>query len=298
MITRFHHVPQDAVRAWFAEAFPHQPVLRAEIAADLRRCPVLLTDPPNKSYFGHVVELAIGLALCDQSPYPRLLHCLGPGLATRLLTMAGYQPELAGAARYDAGRRNDPPLHPAHLFTAASRLANVRILLNEFDRHYSDAVARTRYVLERYPHLLHGRPQETYQTRHAFRTVWSSYSSGLQSALRSYGPATAQLPLLDGHRQADFLLGTTVLEVKSGRLDEGHYLDELIRQILTYALLALHDGHHVTHLAVYATRYQRLLRYPIDKLANQLAGTPIDLTATGAELAALIRDQPRRRSEA
>ncbi|MGW4296585.1 hypothetical protein ACWEH1_26605 [Micromonospora chersina] len=295
MIARYGDLPQDPVSAWFAETFPHQDLLRTRIAANLHRCPVMLTDPPNKSYFGHVVELAIGLALCDQSPYPRLLHCLDPGLATRLLTMADYQATVASAASHDTVRRSDRALRPAHLFTAASRLAHVRILLNEFDRHYSDAVARTRHVLEQYPHLLHGRPNETYQTRRAFRTVWSSYSSGFHSAFRSYGPATAQVSLLDGHRHADFLLGTTVLEVKSGRLDENHYLDELIRQILTYALLAHHDGHHVTHVAVYATRYQRLLRYRLDELTNQLAGNLIDLTATGAELAALIRNQPRRR---
>ncbi|MEV6368146.1 hypothetical protein AB0L86_14775 [Micromonospora musae] len=295
---RFRVLKQDPVDAWFAETFPQQDLLRAEIAAELRRCPILLTDPPNKSYFGHVVELAIGLALCDQSPYPRLFHCLDPGLATRMLTMAGYQPTVADAAGYDARRSSDPTAHPAHLFTAASRLAHVRILLNKFDGHDCDAVPNTRYVLGQYPHLLHGLPRETYQTRRAFGVLWSSYCGGFHDALRSYGPATAQLSLLNGHRHADFLLGTTVLEVKSGRLDEDHYLDELIRQILTYALLAHHDGHHVTHVAVYATRYQRLLRYRLDELTNQLTGNPIDLIATGAELAALIRNQPCRRSAA
>jgi len=294
MYVRFRHPQQDPVSVWIAEMFPHQDVLRAEIAADLSRCSILLTDPPDKSYFGHVVELAIGLALGDQSPYPRLFRCLDPGLATRILTMAGHQ-SVAGDAGYAAGRRSDPAVRPAQLFTAASRLAHVRILLNAFDRHHSDAdaVANTRHLLEQYPHLLHGALRETYQTRRSFRIVWSSYHSGFHDALRSYGPATAQLSLLDGHRHADFLLGTTVLEVKSGGLDEDRYLDELIRQILTYALLAHHDGHPVTHVAVYATRYQRLLRYRFDELTHQLAGEPIDLTATAAELAALIRNQPR-----
>ncbi|SBT52824.1 hypothetical protein [Micromonospora auratinigra] len=294
MYVRLRHLQQDPVSAWFTETFPHQDGLRAEIAADLSRCPVLLTDPPDKSYFGRVVELAIGLALGDQNPYPRLFRCLDPGLATRLLIMAGHQP-VAGATGYDAGRRSHPAARPARLFTAASRLAHVHVVLNAFDRQHSDAdaVANTRQVLAQYPHLLYGAPRETYQTRRAFRIVWSSYHSGFHDALRSYGPATAQLSLLDGHRHADFLLGTTVLEVKSGRLDEDRYLDELIRQILTYALLAHHDGHPVTHVAVYATRYQRLLRYRFDELTHQLAANPIDLTATAAELATLIRNQPR-----
>jgi hypothetical protein len=293
-----HCAPQDPVGAWLAKTFPHQHVLRAEIAADLRRCPVLLIDPPNKSFFGHVVELAIGLTLCDQSPYLRLLHCLDHDPATRLLSMAGYRSTTDAATAYDAWRRTDSALHPAHIFTAASRLAPVHSLLNDLDARRSDAEDVARRLLRRYPSLLNSRPDETYHTRRAFRTVWSSYSSGFHSALRSYGPATAQLSLLDGHRHADFLLGTTVLEVKSGRLDEDRYLDDLIRQIMTYALLAHHDGHRVTHVAVYAARYQRLLRYRIDELANQLAGTPVDLTATGAHLATLIRDRPHRRPAA
>jgi hypothetical protein len=94
----------------------------------------------------------------------------------------------------------------------------------------------------------------------------------------------------DAHRRQPTLdfLGTTLLEVKSGRLDEGRYLDELIQQVLTYALLAHHDGRTVTHVAVYAARYQRLLRYRVQDLIVRLADTPVDLTAAGRELAALI----------
>lgn len=298
MIAGSHGVSQDPVGALLAETFPYQHVLRAEIAADLCRCPVLLIDPPNKSFFGHVVELAIGLALCDQSPYLRLLHCLDHDLAARLLNMAGYGPTNNATTAYAVRRRSGSVLHPARIFTVASRLAHVRNLLNDLDRHCSDSVDVAQHLLEQYPRLLSGRVEATYHTRRWFRTVWASYSSGFHSAFRRYGPATAQLSLLDGRRHADFLLGATVLEVKSGRLDEDRYLDELIRQILTYALLAHHDGHRVTHVAIYAVRYQRLLRYRIDELANELAGTSIDLTATGAALAAAIRARPRRRPAA
>ncbi|MEH1031873.1 hypothetical protein [Micromonospora profundi] len=293
MIVRSHGVSRDPVGALLAEAFPYQHVLRADIAADLRRCSVLLIDPPNKSFFGNLVEVAIGLSLCDQIPYLDLLRCLDHALAKRVLAMAGYWPTIDPATPFDAWRRIDSA-PPARIFTAASRLAYVRSLVNDLGCRRFDAGDVTRDLLERYPRLLIGRPTEIYHTRRAFRTAWDSYSSGFHSALRSYGPAAAQLPLLDGHRHADFLLGTTLLEVKSGRLDEDTYLDELICQILTYALLARHDGHHVTHVAVYAIRYQRLLRYRIDELTKQLADAPIDLTATGAKLAALIRDRSRR----
>ena len=111
--------------------------------------------------------------------------------------------------------------------------------------------------------------------------------------MRSYGPATAQLSLYRGARHADFLLGTTLLEVKSGRLDRDEYLDSLIKQLLEYVLLAHSDGHPVSHLAAYAVRYQRLLRYPIQETLNWLAGTHIDLTRAGDQLRAVLDGQQR-----
>lgn len=290
--------PQNPVGAWLAKRFPHEHALRAEIAADLLRCPVLLVDPPNKALFGHVVELAIGLALCDQSPYLRLLNCLDQHRATGLLGMAGYRPATDTPMGYDAWCRTDAVPHSAHIFTAASRLAHVRCLLNDLGDSRPDADDVARLHFRRWPSLLDSRPGETFHARRAFRTFWSSYTSGFHTALRSYEPATAQLSLLDGYRYVDFLLGATVLEVKSGRLDDDRYLAELIHQILTYALIAHHDGHPVTHVAVYAARYQRLLRYRIQELANQLAGAPVDLTATAAELATLIRQVRHQRPAA
>jgi hypothetical protein len=192
-------------------------------------------------------------------------------------------------------RRIDSAPHPARLFTTASRLAHIHRLRNHPGAQRPDVDKGTRRLLHLYPNLLNSRPGETVHTWRWFRAFWLSYISGFQRGLRSYGPATAHLPLLDGHRCADFLLGTTLLEVKSGRLDQDHYLDDLIKQVLTYALLAHHDGHHLTHVAVYVARYQRLLRYPIPGLTNRLAGAPLNLTTTAAELADLIRDgHPRR----
>jgi hypothetical protein len=102
--------------------------------------------------------------------------------------------------------------------------------------------------------------------------------------------------LLGGRRCADFLLGTTVLEVKSGRLDIADYRTQLIDQMIIYSLLAHHDGYPVTHVAAYAIRYQRLLRLPIEPLLNRLAGHPIDMDKTSKELAALIQDTQGERA--
>ena len=74
-----------------------------------------------------------------------------------------------------------------------------------------------------------------------------------------------------------FGVGGTVLEVKSGRLDRDAYILQLINQLIGYALLAHVDGHAVTHVAVYAVRYQRLLRFRIEPLLTRLAGHRLDM---------------------
>lgn len=289
---------QDPVVAWFAQSFPRQHRLSADIAADLRRCPELLIDPPNKALFGFITEFAIGLAVSEYGPYLPLLQCLGHDQASRILTLAGYRPGTDHSSAYQTWRQDSREPHPARLFTAATRLSHVHCLLNDLDARRPDATEVARLTLRRWPDLLDPRPDETFHARRAFRILWASITSGFHHALMSYGPATPQVPLLDRSRCADLLLGTTVVEIKSGRLDDDRRLAALIRQILTYALLAPLDGHPVTHAAVYAVRYQRLLRYPVQELADRLAGAPVDLTAAGADLARVIRTARQQPSAA
>jgi hypothetical protein len=123
----------------------------------------------------------------------------------------------------------------------------------------------------------------------AFASLWTSYIGGFHTVLRFYGNATAQVALLGGLRQADLLVGTTVLEIKSGRLDKDRYVTQLINQMITYALLAQYDGHPVTHVAVYAIRYQRLLRFRIGPFLDRLAGRRIDMDGASADLADTVR---------
>jgi hypothetical protein len=178
--------------------------------------------------------------------------------------------------------------HPSRLFSVASRLAHVQCLRHDFGERRSDVDDVATMLLRRYPQLLCGRRDDVFGTRPAFRRLWASYTGGFDTALRSYGPATGQVSLYQGRRHADFLLGPTVLEVKSGRLDQDERLDELIRQLLQSVLLARSDGHPVTHLAVYAVRYERLLRYPIQETLNWLAGRHVDLARAGEELRVML----------
>jgi hypothetical protein len=100
---------------------------------------------------------------------------------------------------------------------------------------------------------------------------------------------TAQVPLLGGLRHADLVAGTTLIEVKNGRLDQDTYLAKPVDQMITYPLLAHHGGPRVTHVALYAVRYQRLFRFHVPQLLSRLAGGPIDIDAASESLANATR---------
>lgn len=84
-----------------------------------------------------------------------------------------------------------------------------------------------------------------------------------------------------------------MLELKTGPVNQPRYVNEMIVQLLVYTLLAIHDGRPVTHVAVYATRHQRLLRRPVVPLLYELHGRAVDPVVAGAMLATqIIADQP------
>jgi hypothetical protein len=290
-------LPPHPVDAWLAETFPQQNLLRTQIAADLRHRPTVPADVEHKAFYGDLVERALGLTLCDQPPYSDLLDCLTTRRSAALLTLAGYQPRPGdNSPGYQQWQRTPKPPSPLRIFTAAHRLARVHDLLHPRNYGRNDSRAITNILRRHYPDALHVDPRDLGRDWHAFCTWWTSHTSGFHHALRSYGAAVAQLPLCDGLRYADLMFGSTILEVKTGRLDHGPSLDDLVRQLITYPLLAHHDRRAVTHVAVYATRYQRLMRWPLQPLLDQLAGAPVDITVTAAGLATVIRARDSRRS--
>ncbi|MBG0560767.1 hypothetical protein [Actinoplanes aureus] len=285
----------NLIKAWLTRTFPLRHLLCAEIGADVcSRIPIPV-DVDDKSFLGDLMELAIGLSLCDQPPYLHLFDVLGEERAARLLPLAGYHRTSVLATGLDSWQRSGRRAEPAKFFLAAYRLAQVMEFMNPRSgaRPKPDAVAR---YLRQHPDALPHHGSETVFEWRAFADLWASYNSGFHTALNSYGKVTAHVTLLGGLRCADFLVGTTVLEVKSGRLDIADYRTQLIDQMISYSLLAHHDERPVTHAAVYAIRYQRLLRFPIERLLNRLAGHPIDLDKTSADLAALLQDSRGERA--
>ncbi|MFE9658050.1 hypothetical protein [Micromonospora sp. NPDC006431] len=289
--------PSTSTR-WLAHRFPKRGWLIADLQRRIGRAPTpIAVCAPNPGRFGHAVERVLALDLCDRPPYPQLIANLPEPGQQRLLATAGYAPPT------DA---SDGPWHKTAEHIPGARLFTVGSLLTVLDAAVhalrlaapDDARAAIRAAL-RHQETLAACATGVRAARPAFAAFWASYTSGFQTALRSYGPVTTPLELLDGLRVADFLAGTTIIELKTGHLDDTNHLHALIDQVLTYALLAPASGHPVTAIVMYLARYHVMARYPLDLFLSRLAGKPIDTAEAGCHLAALIRTElPARRPAA
>ena len=244
--------PRSHAGAWLDAMFPHRNALRVEMLARLGAPSTIEDDLPDKSFFGRIVEHALSFTLAASAADLRLLAGLPPEHAHRVLTLAGYQsPPSMQESELDHWQPSEDPQPPDAIFTAASCLSLVEVWMRQFGIRRPDVIEVVRRHFERHPDdLVH---RDSGQERRVFHSLWTTHTSGFHAALRSYGATTVQVPLLDGRHHADFLLGTTLVEVKAGRLDQASYVDSLIDQLLRYTLLALHDGRAVSHVAVYAT---------------------------------------------
>ncbi|WP_435209400.1 hypothetical protein [Micromonospora sp. bgisy143] len=290
-------VTEPASKRWLAQQFPHRAWLIADLQRRINRAP----DPirayaPSPDRFGQAMERTLALDLCDDPPYRDLIASLPESAKRRLLTTAGYAPTTD--APDGTWRKSADHIPGARLFTVGSLLPDLdravhalRSATPELARQAIQAALRDRRAVTAYA-------TATRATRPVFAAFWTSYTSGFRKALRGYGPVTASLNLLDGLRIADFLAGTTIVELKTGHLDEPHHLDDLVDQVLTYALLAPLGGYPTTAVAMYLARYHVLAHYPLDTLLSRLAGEPTNTIEASLHLSALIRAEGPRRPPA
>ncbi|MFI7069793.1 hypothetical protein [Micromonospora sediminicola] len=285
-----------ASKQWLAQQFPHRAWLIADLQQRIDRAPAPISAyAPNPDRFGRAMERTLALDLCDEPPYPRLIASLPEPGKRRLLTTAGYAPTTG--ASDGPWRKTSDRIPAARLFTVGSLLPDLDRAVHALRPAKPDeaqaihAALRDRRTITVYARTTHA-------ARPAFAAFWASYTSGFCNTLRGYGPVTAPLNLLEGLRIADFLAATTIVELKTGNLDDTHHLQALIDQVLAYALLAPVCGHPVTAAAMYLARYHVLAHYPLDTLLGRLAGQPINAIEAGQRLATLIRGEGPRKPPA
>ena len=270
----------DPLTRWLRETFPELPAFAQAAAADIE----VLVRPTGLDFPHPTVGTAFQY---------RLFMALGGGPALA----AGDSPAVHGARHLVAQTRQfaaypfDQPevghtgwMTSALASTDEETLARVAYALALYEEPYRRpaALARTPLV---------GRSGMDEILALAPETVVADLLAQLElvqphlDALRALGDARfgvtpAGAPMV-GNAEADLLLGTTLIEVKS-TVHPRREIDGALRQSIAYALLDYPDAWKLSGVGVYFSRSGRLLTWPLPELLTQAAGQPVELAALRA----------------
>lgn len=259
---------------WLRQRFAERSWLLAELTAAMDAATPIRVLAPDPCTFGHTFEIAVHNDLSRVLPHVGELAAFPRRTARAFARLAGYRPppETPRAPWPTWIRRNDDPA----------------------PRHRSQVPACALAVARGMPFACRSGPASTLRPMRAsagFRRMLLAVAAGQEPAhlafmtgydhairplLRSWGAATAS-PVLPGKRTADLLVGRTIVEIKTGWLEDPDDLQHLVDQILGYGLLSQLTATRATHVAAYLARYGVVLRYPFHALAQRSASEPIDI---------------------
>jgi hypothetical protein len=252
-----------------------------------RATPVEATAP-HRQLFGSTFELCTVLDLAERMPYPHLLDALPSFEAIWTAWRTGFEPPRDDPAADFSRWSRQSSISPVWLHAAGSNLAQLMPLLYRL----GDTAEANRDML-----ALWNAQVESFRARRqiavaespAFRAFWRRHTAGPRELLRELGPVrAAEVPFRGGHRMGDLIAGTTVVEIKTGHMQD-EQLAETVLQTVTYALLAEAEGYDVSDVAVYLARYGLMIRTPLQELVDDLAGGPANLVDARE---ALTHDDP------
>ncbi len=276
--------PVHPVTIWLTQTFPYRDQWVGGLLARVMAARPIALNPPTPVLFGRAFEYAIGLDLATADPYPQLLEAIPPRHAAWLLTAAGYMPE-AGTERWlrrtsASGRRK----RSVQVHAAAWYLAYLQDVLHTIG---GKDPQRCRQVVETVMadvSVPRGAFTAAAPTMLAF---WRGHLASTHEPLQRLGLVTTGPVVYPGYATADLIAGTTLVEIKTGWIDEEN-IRKTLNQIISYALLAGPAGHAVTSIAVHLARYRLLIHDPLQTLANELAGKPVDIGAAAGNFATVV----------
>ncbi|MFF5230726.1 hypothetical protein [Dactylosporangium sp. NPDC000521] len=240
--------------------------------------------------FGNTFELCTVFDLADHMPYPHLLDALPPMEGLWTAWRAGFQPPPDDHEADFRHWRRAEPVPPAWLHAAGSDLAQRLEVVYQF----GDTAESSRHWLAKWGMVcdtFNDRRRITAAEAATFRAFWQAHQAGPKDTLRQLGPVrAADVPLLGGHRMADLIAGTTMVEIKTGLMSDAVLADTVL-QAAEYALAAPDAGYDIDNVVIYLARYRLIIRTPLQELANSLAGKPVDLAS---DRAALRQPEPLR----
>ncbi|MFI5905990.1 hypothetical protein [Dactylosporangium sp. NPDC051541] len=243
---------------------------------------------PHGQLFGSTFELCTVLDLAERMPYPHLLDALPSFEAIWTAWRTGFAPPLDDpAANFGRWNRREA-VSPAWLHAAGSNLAQLMPMLYRF----GDTVEANRAMLEVWnsrAESFTARRQIARGEALTFHAFWRLHTAGPRMMLRALGSVrAADVPFRGGHRMGDLIAGTSMVEIKTGRMED-QQLAEAVLQTVKYALLAEAEGYDVSDVVIYLARYGLVIQTPLQDLADDLAGGRADL-ADGRR--ALAYDDP------
>lgn len=285
----------ESTAGWLQRQFPRRDSLRCELEQALVQSVPLAISPLDAARLGRAFERVIGLDLAQAPPYQDLVGALPGPWAETVLTWAGYGCAAEGPGDWRSWRRAaGEPAKPETLFTAGGVLAELDRLFRR-SRTTANLAALVGSLLRNCPDHLRHHCRATYRTRPAFAALYGSYTTNFQGVLGSWGTCMPAPALLAGRRTADFICGSTLVELKTGALTGSGEIDMLLDQLLSYGLLCDVSGFQVTHVAVYLARYEVVLQWEIGEFLSRLAGRLVDPSFAAASLAAIVLEERHHR---
>jgi hypothetical protein len=292
--------PQSPLRVFLADRFPHTSAARAPYLEQHEGAPIIggaaflaqralpaaerLPRHPSTEV-GHSVSVALTTLLDpDPTPHARPRH-------RHPLTR---QPWALGEAFQAAMTREFPPLLAAVTDPAQvpDRLLRLWVLAGAFDQLYRAGSKPGQLLLQLPPSVGLDEALDALDplVLEDVRAILAANAEHVMT-LRQQGTAAAS-PVLSGRglvgdAEPDLLVGSTLVEIKTV-VDKGLKLRSL-QQLLCYALLDLDDAHHVRNVALWNTRYARLVTWPLSQLLETLHGRPLEIAEARAVLGSALR---------
>ncbi len=233
-------------------------------------------DAPDCRLFGSTFELCTVLDLAERMPYPHLLDALPSFEALWTAWRTGFEPPHDDPAAEFGRWSRQSSTPPAWLHAAGSNLAQLMPMLYRLG-NTAEANRDMLTFLNAHVQSFNDRSRIAATERPAFRAFWRMHTAGPRESLRELGPVrAADVPFRGGHRMGDLIAGVSMVEIKTGRMQDEQLADTAL-QAVTYALLAEAEGYDVRDVTVYLARYGLVIRTPLQEFADDLAGGPANL---------------------
>lgn len=242
-------------------------------------------DADLAAHLGDAFELCVLADLAGIPPHAGFFNALDPGIAAGFLGRAGFEPA--------AAQETDPVRVPAaqgirwrkkrdHALLTSEEtdefLEWAWVLISQLDSYRYQAWDLDEDSLRRHLTTLHGALGPGRAGGGYLRPLWEAYLERGRRRLQSLGTmAVAEPEFIPGWARGDLILGTTLIDIKTGWYVTDQ-LDYCLNQLLGYVLLDHSGKYTIDQIGIYLARYAATITWTLSALVPELSGQPsVDL---------------------